>query len=268
MLNSKQNSTFENNMSLTPISQAAKKRFRDEFSLAQVFASILSAVTCMFLAPQIGVIGGVIGVGLAAGVSAIASQAYKILLNATKDSLKNKQYVQDSTANHEELPTPKSGALHHNHEVIHSENNPYMQPTSPRRLNMQYIALLIVVSLLSIGLTYFAVMYLTQGEGLGTKPQIIYITQTDVHDTNKDTSEHTNQNKTLEEADTPNNNSTDSTAQQPNGTHSEQSTREEATNQENNVQDQSDNSEQNIPNDSSSTPNPDQKMPDNQGKTP
>lgn len=59
-----------------------KKFFRD-LSWAQVFAGALAAVTSFFLSAKIGIAGSAIGVAVGSIVSAVASQIYKNVLDAS-----------------------------------------------------------------------------------------------------------------------------------------------------------------------------------------
>lgn len=59
-----------------------KKFFRD-LSWAQVFAGALAAVTSFFLSARIGIAGSAIGVAVGSIVSAVASQIYKNVLDAS-----------------------------------------------------------------------------------------------------------------------------------------------------------------------------------------
>ena len=61
----------------------------DDFSVTQVIASALSAVTSLLLSPKIGIVGGVVGVAVGAAVAAIATQVYKGLLSASADKLRD-----------------------------------------------------------------------------------------------------------------------------------------------------------------------------------
>ncbi len=67
------------------------ERIRRDFSFAQVLASVFSTVTCMVLAPKIGLLGGLLGAAIGAGVAAVASQVYKSILYNTSDKIKYKQ---------------------------------------------------------------------------------------------------------------------------------------------------------------------------------
>ncbi len=61
----------------------------DDFSVTQVIASALSAVTSLLLSTKIGIVGGVVGVAVGAAVAAIATQIYKGLLSASADKLRD-----------------------------------------------------------------------------------------------------------------------------------------------------------------------------------
>ena len=69
------------------------ERIRRDFSFAQVLASVFSTVTCMVLAPKIGLLGGLLGAAIGAGVAAVASQVYKSILYNTSDKIKYKQQL-------------------------------------------------------------------------------------------------------------------------------------------------------------------------------
>ena len=71
-------------------SQAQRMRgVFDDFSVTQVIASALSAVTSLLLSTKIGIVGGVVGVAVGAAVAAIATQVYKGLLSASADKLRD-----------------------------------------------------------------------------------------------------------------------------------------------------------------------------------
>ena len=61
----------------------------DDFSVTQVIASALSAVTSLLLSTKIGIVGGVVGVAVGAAVAAIATPVYKGLLSASADKLRD-----------------------------------------------------------------------------------------------------------------------------------------------------------------------------------
>lgn len=74
----------------TGTSQAQRVRgVFDDFSVTQVIASALSAVTSLLLSTRIGIVGGVVGVAVGAAVAAIATQVYKGLLSASADKLRD-----------------------------------------------------------------------------------------------------------------------------------------------------------------------------------
>ncbi|RBP99509.1 hypothetical protein [Bifidobacterium xylocopae] len=59
------------------------KKFFHDLSWAQVFAGALAAVTSFFLSAKIGIAGSAIGVAVGSIVSAVASQIYKNVLDAS-----------------------------------------------------------------------------------------------------------------------------------------------------------------------------------------
>ncbi|KFI40072.1 hypothetical protein BACT_0774 [Bifidobacterium actinocoloniiforme DSM 22766] len=63
------------------------KRFFHDLSWAQVFAGALAAVTSFFLSAKIGIAGSAIGVAVGSVVSAVASQIYKNVLDASTHKL-------------------------------------------------------------------------------------------------------------------------------------------------------------------------------------
>lgn len=66
-----------------------KKGVLSEFSGSAVIASALAAVTSFALQSKIGLAGSIIGVGVAAAATTIASQVYKGMLNASAQKLKD-----------------------------------------------------------------------------------------------------------------------------------------------------------------------------------
>lgn len=66
-----------------------KRGVLSEFSGSAVIASALAAVTSFALQSKIGLAGSIIGVGVAAAATTIASQVYKGMLNASAQKLKD-----------------------------------------------------------------------------------------------------------------------------------------------------------------------------------
>ena len=66
-----------------------KKGVLSEFSGSAVIASALAAVTSFALQSKIGLAGSIIGVGVAAAATTIASQVYKGMLSASAQKLKD-----------------------------------------------------------------------------------------------------------------------------------------------------------------------------------
>lgn len=61
----------------------------DDLSFSTVIASALAAITSFLLQSQIGLTGSLIGVGVAAAASALASQIYKSVLSASANKIKD-----------------------------------------------------------------------------------------------------------------------------------------------------------------------------------
>ncbi|MCI1289877.1 MAG: hypothetical protein LKG35_08755 [Olsenella sp.] len=68
--------------------QDGKKGILSEFSGSAVIASALASVTSFALQSKIGLVGSLIGVGVAAAATTIASQVYKGMLSASAEKLK------------------------------------------------------------------------------------------------------------------------------------------------------------------------------------
>ena len=71
------------------VDEPQKKGVLSEFSGSAVIASALAAVTSFALQSKIGLAGSIIGVGVAAAATTIASQVYKGMLSASAQKLKN-----------------------------------------------------------------------------------------------------------------------------------------------------------------------------------
>lgn len=65
------------------------KKLFDDLSFSTVIASALAAITSFLLQSQIGLTGSLIGVGVAAAASALASQIYKSVLSASANKIKD-----------------------------------------------------------------------------------------------------------------------------------------------------------------------------------
>ena len=71
------------------VDEPQKKGVLSEFSGSAVIASALAAVTSFALQSKIGLAGSIIGVGVAAAATTIASQVYKGMLSASAQKLKD-----------------------------------------------------------------------------------------------------------------------------------------------------------------------------------
>ncbi len=200
---------------------STSERIRKDFSFAQVFASVLSTVTCMALAPKIGLLGGLLGGAIGAGVAACATQLYRSILNATSEKLKYKQQLllnqqapmedantsseettpaasglteqmkalaEDSLLNTMGLPKVESSASAQ--EMEHATADvPQAAEEAPQRSSqtpqdvpyvshlLKYVLVIVGVTMLSVILSVAIITYATEGEGLGRKPEVVYITK-------------------------------------------------------------------------------------------
>lgn len=89
--------------------KTTKKSLFEDFSMTAVVASALASVTSFALSSQIGLAGSLIGVGIAAAASAIASQVYKSVLSASAEKIKGLG-EQDPGMTDPATPTVRLGA--------------------------------------------------------------------------------------------------------------------------------------------------------------
>ena len=80
----------------TNLEDGEDKKLFDDLSFSTVIASALAAITSFLLQSQIGLTGSLIGVGVAAAASALASQVYKSVLSASASKIKD-NLTSDST---------------------------------------------------------------------------------------------------------------------------------------------------------------------------
>ncbi len=203
---------------------STSERIRKDFSFAQVFASVLSTVTCMALAPKIGLLGGLLGGAIGAGVAACATQLYRSILNATTEKLKYKQQqllnqqVDSDTC--EEVPPSESPLqtdltgqmkLLAEESLLNTMGLPKLDSDDKKDSKdastssiaqaestevdsevdtegtlleapyvshlLKYVLVIVGVTMLSVILSVAIISYATQGEGLGKKPDVVYITK-------------------------------------------------------------------------------------------
>ncbi len=219
---------------------STSERIRRDFSFAQVLASVFSTITCMILAPKIGLLGGLLGAAIGAGVAAVASQIYKSILSSTTEKIKYKQRQINSLVNHvtrkkngansstlsQGIPsnmTPQMKAMAEQSLVNNlgpvnatsttTNNTSRVQPTviNPIHLTahsndeqtktqkmpsaLKYILVIAGITMLSVALSVGVIDYLTKGEGLGKKPEVIYITKYVTEKDNTQTPAQNNENQ-------------------------------------------------------------------------
>ncbi len=175
----------------------------DDFSLSQVIASTLSAVTSLLLSSKIGIIGGVLGAAVGAAVAAIATQLYKGMIRASTErvqsmmenvahSRKEDEPSQDTALEAQELASDEEAASDDTKQIdaateLTSQDTEVMpqisssedtdgtneEGTTKRRGKLHFVmALIILAALVAVGITAYLIDTATSGEGLGAKPSI------------------------------------------------------------------------------------------------
>ena len=155
-------------------------RVLEDFSMAQVIASALSAVTSLLLSSRIGVIGGVVGVAVGAAVAAVATQLYKGLLSASAERIRD--------AAEQQAPSPASAPRGAHAEPAGTASRPaagtdslagrvapagYLCARGRReRLHRRSMAVIALASLASVALVAAIVHVATAGHGWGQRLQI------------------------------------------------------------------------------------------------
>lgn len=184
-----------------------KHRVFEDFSMVQVIASALSAVTSMLLSSQIGIIGGVVGVAAGAAVAAIATQIYKGLLNVSADKIKHvaaeggvyKPFTSSQTTfvgqSSQDLSNDKTVIRTIPQEASSQQQDTRVAPQYLRERNAQErrakrnASIVIVVgALVAVAIVAVLINSFTAGEGLGTKTNFLAPSQ------------HTSESTTSEEA--------------------------------------------------------------------
>lgn len=165
----------------------------DDFSVTQVIASALSAVTSLLLSTRIGIVGGVVGVAVGAAVAAIATQVYKGLLSASADKLRDAAgSYGNGSANDPDLTmcdaTEKFVGLADidtgGNPTVGTEGAPVADPQTRvapasyiqarrKQRNAQMVRGFVIVvgaALVAVGLTAAIVRVTSAGQGWGARP--------------------------------------------------------------------------------------------------
>ena len=165
----------------------------DDFSVTQVIASALSAVTSLLLSTRIGIVGGVVGVAVGATVAAIATQVYKGLLSASADKLRDAAgSYGNGSANDPDLTMCDATEKFVGLADIDTDGNPtvgtegapvadpqtrvapasYIQARRKQRNAQMVRGFVIVVgaALVAVGLTAAIVRVTSAGQGWGARP--------------------------------------------------------------------------------------------------
>ena len=170
----------------------------DDFSVTQVIASALSAVTSLLLSTKIGIVGGVVGVAVGAAVAAIATQVYKGLLSASADKLRDAAGGYGTgSANEPDLTMCDATEKFVGLADIDTDGNPtvgtegapvadpqtrvapasYIQARRKQRNAQMVRGFVIVVgaALVAVGLTAAIVRVTSAGQGWGARPDFSVI---------------------------------------------------------------------------------------------
>lgn len=157
------------------IHAATKKGMLNDVSLVAIIASTLASITSFVLSSQIGLTGSLIGVGVAAATSALASQVCSSVLTATGEKIKAQQAQQAQQAQSHGIN------LNNNHyEKTQYRDMRYPTPLAPQHLRIaaarqakRRLVLISVtstlVALVCVGIYAAVVMFATHGEGIGSK---------------------------------------------------------------------------------------------------
>ena len=176
----------------TPPIKPTSERIKEEFSLVQVIASALSAVTGVILAPKIGVVGGILGVGIGAAVAAIVSQVYKSVLNASAEKLKYNLGSDLDSPVVDDIPAVDTADMQT--RVINSPSRQGVHaykkaatgtPIAPvefrlaakeeKRLAVRRLLVVVAITLAAVAASAGIITAVTNGEGIGRKPDPIII---------------------------------------------------------------------------------------------
>lgn len=162
-----------------------------DFSFVQVFSSALAAITSTLLSAHIGIIGGIVAVGVGAAVSAMASQVYKALLEASHQKLKevaqDQTTLMPSSAAQVSRAAQESQGAYQQHgtqgvtqriakvEGAQSANvriaPGYLRSRAQQERRRKIVAAVLIaaITLAAVGATAAVINLATKGDGLGTK---------------------------------------------------------------------------------------------------
>ena len=169
-----------------------KRGVLSEFSGSAVIASALAAVTSFALQSKIGLAGSIIGVGVAAAATTIASQVYKGMLNASAQKLKdlsdqapttNGAYgatrdLRASSGTTQAWAKPVSlddaaseaGMADSGTPIAPVEVRAAARAAEHRSQRRRATAVAAVVSIAAVLVFALAVGFVTKGKGIGTRP--------------------------------------------------------------------------------------------------
>lgn len=171
--------------------ESKKGGILSDFSFVQVFSSALAAITSTLLSAHIGIIGGIVAVGVGAAVSAMASQVYKALLEASHQKLK--EVAQDQTTLMPSSSAQVSRAVQESQGAYQQHGTQgvtqriakvegaqsanvriapgYLRSRAQQERRRKIVAAVLIaaITLAAVGATAAVINLATKGDGLGTK---------------------------------------------------------------------------------------------------
>ena len=153
--------------------QRNKKGVLNDISFVAIVASTLASLTSFVLSSQIGLTGSIIGVGIAAAASALASQVCSEKLKAQQDQQEQARLQQARTQAPAQTPhagtqTPEHNAQHYNLRLAPQSLRLAASQQARKRLILVG-ALSTLAALACVGIYAAVVMFATHGEGIGSK---------------------------------------------------------------------------------------------------
>lgn len=167
-----------------------KKGIFGDLSGAQVIATALAAVTSTFLSSQIGIVGGLIGVGLGAAASAIVTSLYKTLISRSAEKLKNL-----GQKNQEQIAGVMDSSELDDYEIgpdgtrIASESMREAASQQDKRQKRIAVIIATVAAIAAVAIGAAVINTATAGNGLGTKTTFVASAPTQEETDSKTTDE-------------------------------------------------------------------------------
>ena len=141
-----------------------------DISFAQVTATALAAVTSTLLSSQIGIAGSIIGVGLGAAASAVATSIYKNILSRSADKLKS---LKDSGEEQIEgvMDSSELGSYEIGPDGQRIASDSMLAAADSQRKRQKRIAIAVtsIAAVAAVAIGAAVINVSTAGNGLGTK---------------------------------------------------------------------------------------------------